>query len=265
MGNTAKGRHALFISDRSGLAFPYREMVKEWNGARVHTSEYEPKQPQLELRPYSADPQGLQHPRPARTEFPTTDFLPKNSFTMTNTSTQVSVSFPFSGYQNGDFIRFYDVKSPVGGVSISTLQLETTLNGNITATDISITLTDSSAFPSQGYIAIEKINETSGLFETETIFYNGNTGNVLSNCVRGTAAPFRGQTPKNTPAGTHSSGAKVYSAYAVTMVPTVVNQAGQPSTVTEHNSFTFNLISAATSTETGGGFQCLAGPVNDRA
>ena len=265
MGNTARGKHALFISDRSGLQFPYTEMVKEWNGSRVHISEYEPKQPQLEPTPYSADPQGLQHPRPARTEFPTTDFLPTNPFTMTNASTQVSVDFPFSGYQNGDFIRFYDVKNPVGGVSISTLQLETTLNGNITATDISITLTDSSAFPTQGYIAIEKINETSGLFETETIFYNGNTGNVLSNCVRGTAAPFRGQTPKNTPAGSHSSGAKVHGAYAITLVPTVVEQAGQPSTVTEFNSFTFNLISAASSTETGGGFQCLAGPVNDRA
>ena len=265
MGNLSKGRHALFISDRSGLAFPYTEMVREWNGARVHTSEYEPKQPQLEPKPYTADPQGLPHPRPARTEFPTTDFLPKNPFTMTSASTQVSVSFPFSAYQTGDYVRFYDVKRPVGGVSISTLQLQTTLNGNITATDTSITLTDSSAFPSQGYIAIEKINNVSGLYETETIYYNGNSGNVLSNCVRGTAAPFRGQTPKNTPAGAHSTGAQVYGAYAVTMVPTVVKQAGQPSTVTQYNSFTFNLISAASSTETGGGFQCLAGPVNDRA
>jgi len=265
MGNLSKGRYALFISDRSGLAYPYTEMVKEWNGARVHTSEYEPKQPQLEPKPYTASPQGLPHPRPARTEFPTTDFLPKNPFTMTAASTQVSVSFPFSDYRTGDFIRFYDVKSPVGGVSVSTLQLQTTLNGDITATDISITLTDSSAFPSQGYIMIEKINSVSGLFENETIFYNGNSGNVLSNCVRGTAAPFRGQTPKNTPAGAHSSGAKVYGAYSVTMVPTVVPQAGQPSTVTQNNSFTFNLITAASSTETGGGFQCLAGPVNDRA
>ena len=49
------------------------------------------------------------------------------------------------------------------------------------------------------------------------------------------------------------------------MVPTVVSQAGQPSTITQNNSFTFNLTSAASSTETGGGFQCLAGPVNDRA
>jgi len=256
MGNLSKGKYALFISDRSGLAFPYTEMVREWNGARVHTSEYEPKQPQLEPKPYTADPQGLPHPRPARTEFPTTDFLPKNPFTMTSASTQVSVSFPFSAYQTGDYVRFYDVKRPVGGVSISTLQLQTTLNGNITATDTSITLTDSSAFPSQGYIAIEKINNVSGLYETETIYYNGNSGNVLSNCVRGTAAPFRGQTPKNTPAGAHSTGAQVYGAYAVTMVPTVVKQAGQPSTVTQYNSFTFNLISAASSTETGGGFQC---------
>ena len=45
MGNLSKGRYALFISDRSGLAYPCTEMVKEWNGARVHTSEYEPKQP----------------------------------------------------------------------------------------------------------------------------------------------------------------------------------------------------------------------------
>ena len=66
MGNTARGKHALFISDRSGLAYPYTEMVKEWNGARVHISEYEPKQPQLEPKPYTADPQGLMHPRPQK-------------------------------------------------------------------------------------------------------------------------------------------------------------------------------------------------------
>ena len=34
------------ISDRSGMAFPYREMVKEWNGF-VHKSEFEAKHPQL--------------------------------------------------------------------------------------------------------------------------------------------------------------------------------------------------------------------------
>ena len=47
MAKFAKGKYALAISDRSGQAFPWRQMVTEWNGAFVHMSEYEPKQPQL--------------------------------------------------------------------------------------------------------------------------------------------------------------------------------------------------------------------------
>ena len=64
MAKFAKGKHALAISDRSGLAFPWREMVTEWNGAFVHISEYERKQPQLEPKPFVADPQGLEQARP---------------------------------------------------------------------------------------------------------------------------------------------------------------------------------------------------------
>ena len=63
MAKFAQGRFALSISDRSGLAFPYTEMVREWNGAWVHTSEFEPKQPQLEPLPIVTDPQSLQHAR----------------------------------------------------------------------------------------------------------------------------------------------------------------------------------------------------------
>ena len=60
----SNGKFAQFISDRSGQAFPYKEMVIEWNGSRVHTSEFEPKQPQLEPKPTPADPQGLANARP---------------------------------------------------------------------------------------------------------------------------------------------------------------------------------------------------------
>ena len=66
MAKFAKGKYALAISDRSGQAFPWREMVTEWNGAFVHISEYEPKQPQLEPKPFVADPQGLEQARPQR-------------------------------------------------------------------------------------------------------------------------------------------------------------------------------------------------------
>ena len=32
----AKGKYAKAISDRSGFAYPYTEMVREWNGSLVH-------------------------------------------------------------------------------------------------------------------------------------------------------------------------------------------------------------------------------------
>ena len=66
MAKFAKGKYALAISDRSGQAFQWREMVTEWNGAFVHITEYEKKQPQLEPKPFVADPQGLEQARPQR-------------------------------------------------------------------------------------------------------------------------------------------------------------------------------------------------------
>ena len=64
MGKYASGKYALAISDRSGMAFPYDEMVREWNGSLVHFSEFEAKQPQLQPKPVGSDPQALQNPRP---------------------------------------------------------------------------------------------------------------------------------------------------------------------------------------------------------
>ena len=57
MAGYASGKHAYAISDRSGLKFPYSEMVREWNGSLVHYSEYEAKQPQLQPSPVGSDPQ----------------------------------------------------------------------------------------------------------------------------------------------------------------------------------------------------------------
>ena len=60
----ARGKYSQAISDRSGVAFPYKQMVKEWNGSFVHRSEYEGKHPQLEPGPVSADAQALENARP---------------------------------------------------------------------------------------------------------------------------------------------------------------------------------------------------------
>ena len=64
MGTWATGKYAMRISDRSGMAFPYREMVQEWTGVWVHSSEYTPKQPQLNPPYHRADAVALQHPKP---------------------------------------------------------------------------------------------------------------------------------------------------------------------------------------------------------
>ena len=271
MARFAKGSRALAISDRSGVAFPYREMVKEWTGAWVHISEFEPKQPQLEPHPVGADPQGLQHARPARVEFPVQDILPNNPFTTTAASGTLSVSYPSNQINDGTtYVRFQSVKKPVGGVAISTLQLETTLNGNINDSVATITLTDATEFPTSGFIMIEKIDTTPnttnyGKFLNEVIQYTGKAGNNLTGCTRGTSAPFKGVTPSSTTATTHSSGAKVFGSYLATAIGTTVQTGAQPATETQYNSITVPLVSNASSTETGGGFQCTIGPVNDRS
>jgi len=270
MTTFSQGKYALAISDRSGMAFPYNEMVREWNGAFVHISEYEPKQPQLDPKPTSADPQALQRARPARTEFPTEDFLPNNPITTAAADATVSVSFPNGAMQVNDIFRLRDIKSPVGGVAITTLQLSTTLNGAITDSVTTITLADGSAFPTSGFIVIEKVNAVSGLFENEVIEYTGRSSNNLTGCIRGTSAPYRGVSPENTTAGSHATGAKVFGAYKISFLEETVGLAGyndsngNPAHITTQVGFGFELTSNASSTETGGGFQCTIGPVNDR-
>jgi len=277
MARFAKGSRALAISDRSGAAFPYREMVKEWTGAFVHNSEFEPKQPQLEPHPVGADPQGLMNARPARTEFPVQDILPNNPFTTTAANASVSVSYPANQINEGTtFVRFQDVKSPVGGVPIVTgaagpaLELSTTLDTAATATDGTIIVQTGTHFPTSGFIMIEKVNAVTGKYENEVIQYTGRTFDNFTGCTRGTSAPYRGLTPPATTAGTHPIGANVFGCYAATAVattvvvgPTLPN--GTQATEQQFNSITFSLISNATSTETGGGFQCTIGPLNDRA
>jgi hypothetical protein len=279
MARFAKGSRALAISDRSGAAFPYREMVQEWTGAWVHISEFEPKQPQLKPHPVGADPQGLLHARPARVEFAVQDILPNNPFTTTAASKVLSVAFPDNGLNAGtSYVRFSDLKQIVGGVAISTLELSTTLNGNLTDSATSIVLTDGSEFPTAGYIVIEKVWTEAdltagtitdpllvGKYANETIQYTGRTTHTLTGCTRGTSAPYRGVTLANTTAIAHSSGAKVYGSYLATAIGTTVIVGPKTSqTETHYNSLTVPLVSNATSAATGGGFQCTIGPVNDR-
>jgi len=71
MAKWATGRRSQAISDRSGMAFPYQEMVKEWNGSLVHYSEFEPKHPQIRRKYNVADAIALQNSRNQKFQQPT--------------------------------------------------------------------------------------------------------------------------------------------------------------------------------------------------
>ena len=135
MSNFSKGKHAQFISDRSGMAFPYKEMVKEWNGARVHTSEFEPKQPQLQPKQHGADPQGLPMAKPDRTEPVTENMLPGNPFNITSGSTTITVTEPSHGRTSGNTIVFRNVDGSPGGVAFTVFENSSGFSITVTGTN----------------------------------------------------------------------------------------------------------------------------------
>ena len=75
----ASGKRSKAISDRSGMEYPYREMVKEWNGSLVHISEFEPKHPQLDPPYHKADAIALKNPRVMKFQQPTQEFANDNT------------------------------------------------------------------------------------------------------------------------------------------------------------------------------------------
>ena len=278
MAKTASGKHAKAISDRSGMEFPYNEMIAEWNGSFVHVSEFEPKQPQLEPKSRGGD--GIALPgqiRPDRKEFATPTTLIDNPFLTSTSLTSVLVStskdskgIDTNPFQTSDAIRFTKVKSSSGNVVPSIFELETTLNETLSATDTTITLSDATNFPTSGFIVIEKVltsSDTSntllqGTIADETIQYTGKSGNNLTGCTRGTAAPIEGATPNVTTARAHNSGAKVFGSYIITRTTSSITDNGVSTSYSF--SFTFSLASSATTGGTGGGSFVFAGPVNQR-
>jgi hypothetical protein len=254
-------------------------MVTEWNGQFVHYSEFERKQPQLEPKPFVADPQGLQKARPQVAPLPTPDLLEENPITTNNISigSVYVVTQPNSRILVNDVVRLMSIKSNLVSSttalqkSIQELELSTTLASNITSTDTSMTLVDNLGFYTNGgYVVIEKINSTTGFFENEVVEYTAyNSGTkVLSGLVRGTNAPFRGVSPVNTTASSHDAGAKIFGARLVdSLNETTQSQAGQPSTITIANSYNLKENDEGTLFldvyGPGGGLNCLAGPVNN--
>ena len=129
----ATGKHAKFISDRSGFAFPYSERVREWNGAIVHISEFEAKHPQLEPARDLSDGIALKDARSDRTEPDSERILPQDPFTSGSSgSAVITLREVGHGRVSGDIVRFKKVRG-FDGFSSSTL--EKSSGYSITVTD----------------------------------------------------------------------------------------------------------------------------------
>ncbi len=135
MAKYATGKYAKAISDRSGMEFPYIEMVREWNGAFVHVSEFEPKQPQLEPKPMNGDSISLRNVRPDRTEPVVAAMLGNNPFSTTASSTTITVTENNHGRTSGDTVRFRNVQGSPGGVAFTAYEDSSGFSITVTTTN----------------------------------------------------------------------------------------------------------------------------------
>ena len=142
MGKFATGKNAYAISDRSGLRFPYTEMVREWNGYLVHYSEYESKQPQLEPKPVGNDPQALQNPRVQRKDTPQLILLNNNPFEVVKYGVNTYVNVYSLDHQRsaGAVVRLRGVPRVIsagsGGEDATNLQSFASIPNIVGVTDI---------------------------------------------------------------------------------------------------------------------------------
>jgi len=246
-------------------------MVVEWTGARVHTSEFEPKSPQVSPKPHGADPQALEHARPRSPSIPSPGILNPDPLSM-NATTTATVTLNNCQLQVGDAVTFLNVTdNSVGGVNNVLLSPFAILATNMTTTSSSIVCNETIQFPSSGYVFIESFTTPSATNPDyvpqknfEVIKYTTNTTGTqtLSGLTRATNAPFRGITPPATTAFEHKVGANIFGAFNVASITTrTQNNPGMPAQITVNTGFTFTLPTAATTTEVGGGPNVYFSPV----
>ena len=272
MAKYATGKYAKAISDRSGMEFPYKEMVREWNGSFVHVSEFEPKQPQLEPKPMNGDSISLRHVRPGRSEPPTAILLPKNPFSVTNGSATLTVSLLNHTLKVGDFVLFYNPSSndPTQSFNLgSNLFPIFAIGDAITASATTATFDSNTNFPATGFYFIQSATSPSAtnpnyvpVIQREVIKYTGKSGGqTLTGLSRGTNAPFRGETPSGTEATAHAA-SSVFPGLEIQSVTTRSENTGaMPATKIVNTGFTVTLPYNAVGNITGGGENIYVSPM----
>ena len=195
MGKYASGKRSLAISDRSGMAFPYTEMVREWNGSLVHTSEYESKQPQLSPRPVGSDPQALWNPRPQPDAVASLILLNPNPFTSIIYSGVTYINIYSEDHQRstGDIVRFRGAPQVIstgsGGPGTPNLQSFANIPSFNNITDLNnangFTITIGQKQTDGSVTVAPSSNPTEILTTPENYFFITSTSNATTNDISG--------------------------------------------------------------------------------
>ena len=166
-------KYAKAISDRSGMEFPYSEMVTEWNGMFVHKTEYEAKHPQLEPRGHAGGERGLLNARPDRTENEVIAILGPDPFsTISASSGIINVSEKGHGRSTSDTVRFR------GALSTSASFSDPNSFDGITGSNI--------AYASGYSITVGKRDSSGDVTQTDDYYYfTVNTDTATSGGVSG--------------------------------------------------------------------------------
>ena len=172
----AKGKYSKAISDRSGMEFPYNEMLREWNGSFVHKSEHEPRHPQDEAKHYSTEGHGLKDARPARAENEVSRMLEPNPFeTIAASSGIINVFEKSHGRDTSDTVRF---RGPIYTTSDSDAYQNPVGFDGITGANIA----DSSGYS----ITVGKRDSSGDIDNTEDYYhFTVNTNTATSGGVSG--------------------------------------------------------------------------------
>jgi len=172
MSSFASGKKSQAISDRSGMAFPYCEMVKEWNGSFVHRSEFESKHPQLNPKAHKPDSQALRNARTDRTENDVLILLQPDPFeTVSASASYINVYEKGHGRSTSDTVRFR------GAYKSGSYQTPATFDG----------ITGSNLTKSAGYsITVGKRSSSGSVSETADYYYfSVDTNTATSGGIKG--------------------------------------------------------------------------------
>ena len=141
MSKFASGKHAYFISDRSGHRYRYKDARREWTGAIVGPDEYEPKHPQLGPFRALTDPQALKDARPFNDSIPVKITFPAFDLTTVQHIPVPKMHVLAGSLSTSDTVTVAPISVALTGISATVSAGSLSAQGNVAVTPTGVSAT----------------------------------------------------------------------------------------------------------------------------